>query len=65
MLFRSFKDKEFPVQGLAICSIAKNRHGSTKNIPMEFTGSTMKFKTHYLTLDEDKIRTTNSSDVPF
>lgn len=61
----NFKDKEFPVQGLAICSIAKNRHGSTKNIPMEFTGSTMKFKTHYLTLDEDKVRTISSSDTPF
>ena len=61
----NFKDKEFPVQGLAICSIAKNRHGSTKNIPMEFTGSTMKFKTHYLTLDEDRFRAPNTSDTPF
>ena len=43
------KDKEYPVQELSICSIAKNRHGSTKNIPMQFVGNTMHFKTHYLT----------------
>lgn len=39
---------EYPVQKLAICTIAKNRHGSTKNIAMEFTGSTMQFKNHHL-----------------
>jgi replicative DNA helicase len=41
---------DFPTQKLAICSIAKNRHGSTRNIPMEFTGNTMHFKNHYLML---------------
>jgi len=40
---------EFPVQKLAICTIAKNRHGSTKNIAMEFTGATMQFKNHAYT----------------
>jgi replicative DNA helicase len=39
---------QFPTEKLAICSIAKNRHGSTKNIAMEFTGSTMQFRTHPL-----------------
>jgi hypothetical protein len=36
----------FPTEKLAICSIAKNRHGSTKNIAMQFTGSTMQFREH-------------------
>jgi replicative DNA helicase len=58
------KDKEYPVQGLAICSIAKNRHGSTKNIPMEFVGNTMKFKTHYLTSQHEN-RPLVQSDVTF
>jgi len=60
----NFKDQEFPVQNLAICSIAKNRHGSTKNIPMEFTGSTMKFKTHFLTLQNEKAPI-KSDGLPF
>ena len=34
---------DYPVQGLAICSIAKNRHGSTKNIAINFNGPTMHF----------------------
>ena len=38
----------FPTEKLAICSIAKNRHGSTKNIAMQFTGSTMQFREHPL-----------------
>lgn len=41
-------DKEFPANKLAICTIAKNRHGTTKNIAMEFTGATMQFRNHYL-----------------
>jgi replicative DNA helicase len=41
-------NQEFPVQKLAIASIAKNRHGSTKNIALEFTGDTMHFKNHHL-----------------
>lgn len=60
----TLKDQEFPVQNLAICSIAKNRHGSTKNIPMEFIGSTMKFKTHYLTLQNEN-KSINSDGLPF
>jgi replicative DNA helicase len=60
----NFKDQEFPVQNLAICSIAKNRHGSTKNIPMEFIGNTMKFKTHYLTLQNENV-TIKSDGLPF
>jgi replicative DNA helicase len=43
--------KEYPVQKLAICSIAKNRHGSTSNIGLEFTGSTMQFRNHHLSDD--------------
>ena len=39
---------EFPTQRLSIGIIAKNRHGSTKNIAMEFTGSTMQFRNHPL-----------------
>ena len=35
--------KEYPVAGLCICSVAKNRHGSTRNIPINFKGSTMHF----------------------
>lgn len=35
--------KEYPVSGLAICSVAKNRHGSTKNIAINFNGPTMHF----------------------
>lgn len=60
----NFKDQEFPVQNLAICSIAKNRHGSTKNIPMEFIGNTMKFKTHYLTLQNENVPV-KSDGLPF
>ena len=60
----NFKDQEFPVQNLAICSIAKNRHGSTKNIPMEFIGNTMKFKTHYLTLQNENV-SLNKDGLPF
>jgi replicative DNA helicase len=41
---------EYPVQKLSICTIAKNRHGSTKNIAMEFTGGTMQFKNHALSV---------------
>jgi len=41
-------NQEFPVQKLAIASIAKNRHGSTKNIALEFTGDIMHFKNHHL-----------------
>jgi len=37
-------DKEYPTQGLAICTIAKNRHGSTKNVALEFKGATMHFR---------------------
>lgn len=44
--------KEFPTQKLAICSIAKNRHASTKNIALEFTGNTMQFKNHELNNDK-------------
>jgi replicative DNA helicase len=39
-------DKEYSTDGLAICSISKNRHGSTKNVALEFRGSTMHFKNH-------------------
>lgn len=35
--------KEYPVAGLAIASIAKNRHGPTKNIALSFAGPTMHF----------------------
>lgn len=38
--------KEFHPNGLAICSIAKNRHGATKNIALDFRGPTMNFKNH-------------------
>jgi len=48
----SIGGKEFPTQKLAICSIAKNRHASTKNIALEFTGSTMQFKNHELNDDK-------------
>ena len=34
---------EYSVNGLCIGSIAKNRHGPTKNIALSFTGSTMHF----------------------
>ena len=39
-------DREYSTDGLAICSISKNRHGSTKNVALEFRGSTMHFKNH-------------------
>ena len=39
---------EFPVPKLAICSIAKNRHGSTSNLALQFTGNTMRFMNHEL-----------------
>lgn len=35
---------DYSVHGLCIASIAKNRHGSTKNTALTFTGSTMYFK---------------------
>lgn len=34
---------EYPVGGLCIGSVAKNRHGPPKNLPMCFRGSTMHF----------------------
>jgi len=39
----SIGGKDYPVAGLCICSVAKNRHGPTKNIPINFRGSTMHF----------------------
>jgi len=39
----SIGGKDYPVTGLCICSVAKNRHGSTRNIPINFKGSTMHF----------------------
>lgn len=35
--------KEYPVEGLTIISIEKNRHGPTKNIAISFRGSNMHF----------------------
>jgi len=66
-------DTEYPVQKLAICYIAKNRHGSTKNIPLEFTGSTMQFKNHTLSQNIQQIQKAeytysqkmNTEDLPF
>jgi replicative DNA helicase len=37
---------EYSTRGLCLGIIGKNRHGETKNIPMEFTGATMEIKTH-------------------
>jgi len=34
---------DYSVNGLCIASVAKNRHGPTKNIPISFTGPTMHF----------------------
>ena len=48
---------EYPVQKLAIGLIAKNRHGSTKNIAMEFTGNTMQFKNHELSMGISRFAT--------
>jgi replicative DNA helicase len=62
---------EYPVQKLAICTIAKNRHGSTKNIAMEFTGSTMQFKNHHLSpnkiikIERQADGTFSKLDLPF
>jgi len=60
---------EFPTQRLAICSIAKNRHGTTKNIGLEFTGSTMQFKNHELNKGIIHTKTQNQqhkeTDLPF
>jgi replicative DNA helicase len=36
-------DKEYSVNGLTIASTAKNRHGATKNVALNFKGSTMHF----------------------
>lgn len=58
-------DIDFPVQKLAICSIAKNRHGSTKHIPLEFTGNTMQFKNHYLSPRPQEVVKDLDSDLPF
>lgn len=33
----------YPVGDLCVCTIAKNRHGPTKNIPISFKGPTMHF----------------------
>lgn len=38
--------KEYAPAGLCIGKGAKNRHGSTQNFAMQFTGSTMHFATH-------------------
>jgi replicative DNA helicase len=34
------RGKEYPTQGLMICKVEKNRHGSTINIPLRFIGET-------------------------
>jgi len=39
----SIGGKDYPVAGLCICSVAKNRHGSTRNIAINFKGPTMHF----------------------
>ena len=39
--------KEYPVTNLCICSIAKNRHGPTRNIAINFNGPTMHFSDTY------------------
>ena len=39
----SIGGKDYPVAGLCICSVAKNRHGAPRNIPISFKGSTMHF----------------------
>ncbi len=44
--------KEFDPKGLTIVSIAKNRHGSTKNIALNFYGSTMHFTDHHLNVEQ-------------
>jgi len=36
-------DKEYPVNNLCIVNTAKNRHGSTKNTPLNFKGHCMHF----------------------
>ncbi len=36
----------YPARGLCVGLIEKNRHGSTKNIPMSFHGPTMNITTH-------------------
>jgi replicative DNA helicase len=55
---------EFPTEKLAICSIAKNRHGSTKNIAMEFTGSTMQFREHPILAIPNTPRQVNNNWQP-
>lgn len=40
--------KEYDPIGLAVISIAKNRHGATKNIAMGFKGQCMHFTDHHL-----------------
>lgn len=42
------RGKEYPVQGLCIGKVAKNRHGQTENFAMSFHGPTMHFSTHEL-----------------
>lgn len=61
-----FNDTDFPVQKLAICSISKNRHGSTRNIPLEFTGNTMQFRNHPLSpRTQENIPQELNEDLPF
>jgi len=42
----SIGGKEYPVTGLIIGLIEKNRHGSTKNVAMAFNGELMRISTH-------------------
>jgi replicative DNA helicase len=39
--------REYDPLGLVIANIAKNRHGETKNVPLQFTGYSMKFSDHH------------------
>ncbi len=59
--------KEYDPAGLTIVSIAKNRHGGTKNLALEFNAPFMKFKDHHL--DEADFFTNNNlsinEDTPF
>ena len=43
--------KEYDPRGLTIVSIAKNRHGETKNIALNFTGANMHFTDHHLDIE--------------
>lgn len=57
-------DKEYDPLSLAIVSIAKNRHGATKNVALNFKGQCMHFTDHHMDSDNRFKHTPSFNQFP-